>query len=187
MRIITGKYKGRKLHTIPGNRTRPTTDFMKEAMFSVIENCDDNLVLDLYAGTGSLGLEALSRGAAFVDFIEMSSNAMKTLFRNIDMLDVRSICRVNKRKVSAYLKVTEKKYDLILMDPPYDKGLIKKTIDLVQEMDVLKEDGLLVIEHSSYEPVASEKYRVLFDNKYGNQSLTVLINDNSRENVSENI
>jgi 16S rRNA (guanine966-N2)-methyltransferase len=103
MRIITGRYKGMSLFTVPGNTTRPTTDYQREVVFSIFQEYEGARALDLYAGTGSFGLECLSRGAAWADFVEFSNKALNILIKNVEKLQCSEVCHVHRRKVSAFL------------------------------------------------------------------------------------
>ena len=151
MRIITGKYKGRKLFTVDGRTTRPTTAFNREVIFSIQQDYTDKRVLDLYAGTGSFGLEALSRGAEWVDFVEFAPAAIGTLLKNISLLGCGELCHVWRKRVEVFLKDTESDWDLIFLDPPYNKNLINSTLELIWERNLLRADGLVVVEHSPRE------------------------------------
>ncbi len=153
MRIITGKYKKSNLFAVPGRTARPTTDFTREVIFTVLESCQNLQVLDIYAGSGSLGLEALSRGARFVDFVDFSEKSIRTIIKNVHKLGCKLDCKIHRKKVSAYLKSCNKKFDIILMDPPYDRKLVNKTIKHIFENELLKENGKIVVEHSSREKI----------------------------------
>lgn len=153
MRIITGKYKKSNLFSVPGYTARPTTDFTREVIFTVLGSCQNLQVLDLYAGSGSLGLEALSRGARFVDFVDFSEKSIKTIIKNVHKLGCKLDCQIHRKKVSAYLNSCSKKFDLILMDPPYDRKLVNKTIGQIFTNELLSENGRIVIEHSSREKI----------------------------------
>ena len=98
MRIIAGKNKRTSLYSVPGDKTRPTTDFIRELIFSVIQDCNDLDVLDLYAGSGSMGLEALSRGAAHSTFVDVSERSIKTINKNIAKLNCSDISSVYKKR-----------------------------------------------------------------------------------------
>lgn len=98
MRIISGKYKKRKLFTVEGRSTRPTTDYNREVLFSTYQEYEGKAVLDLFAGTGSFGLEALSRGATWVDFVEFASPAIATLIANIQHLGCGEDCHIYRKK-----------------------------------------------------------------------------------------
>ncbi|MCF7859290.1 MAG: 16S rRNA (guanine(966)-N(2))-methyltransferase RsmD [Candidatus Cloacimonetes bacterium] len=175
MRIITGKFKKANIFTVPGNTARPTTDYIKEVIFSVISSCANQTVLDLYAGSGSLGFEAISRDAAFVDFIDFSDKSIKILKRNIEKLKCTTACRIHRKKVNAYLNSCEKTFDLIFMDPPYNKNLVNITVEKIFDNSVLSNSGRLVIEHSPREEL-STKWRkmITFQKNYGDSVVTVL-------------
>ena len=184
MRIITGKFKKANLFSVPGNTTRPTTDFIKEAIFSTIFDCKNLLVLDLYAGSGSLGLEALSRGAKFVDFIEFSEKAIKAIIKNIHKLKCEDQSHIYRKKVSSFLKKTDKKYDLIIMDPPYEKNLVNKTIESILENSLLSETGKIVVEHSPKEKIALSNDKISFFQKnYSDTIITIIEKDFTTENT----
>lgn len=179
MRIITGKFKKANLFSVPGKTARPTTDYIKEVIYSVISSCSGKNILDLYAGSGSLGFEALSRNAEFVDFVDFSDKSIKTMKRNIEKLKCTSECKIHKKKVSAFLNRCEKKFDLIFMDPPYNKDLVNSTIEKIIDNELLTKNGYIVIEHSPREKLL-EKWDVMttYYKKYGSSTITVLANEN---------
>lgn len=181
MRIITGKFKKANLFTVPGKTARPTTDYIKEVIFSVISPCSGKDILDLYAGSGSLGFEAISRNANFVDFVDFSNKSIKTMKRNIEKLKCTSECKIHRKKVSAFLNRCEKKFDLIFMDPPYNKDLINDTIEKIIDNELLTKNGYIVIEHSTREKLL-EKWDVMttYNKNYGSSVITVLANENLR-------
>jgi 16S rRNA (guanine966-N2)-methyltransferase len=181
MRIISGEFKGATLLTAPGDNTRPTTDFLKEAMFSVLDDCEVDRVCDLFAGSGALGLEALSRGAGHAVFIDLSRKAVGVIQRNIEKLRCAERTQVTKQKVSAFLKEQPEPFDLILMDPPYNQNLINPTVELVFSLELLTNDGRLVVEHSVREPL-DPKWNpyISFQKRYRESLLTIL----SRENAT---
>ena len=152
MRIIAGKYKGRILK-VPGTKfTRPTTDKVREALFNILNNkIDFNKieVLDIYAGTGSLGLEALSRGAASVDFIEKNSAIYKILQQNIFAMNTDEFCKIFKMEAVNFSRMKiHKKYDLIFADPPFFKYDIHYVVENLLKNEFLAEAGLMIIERS---------------------------------------
>lgn len=175
MRIITGKYKKSNLFSVPGSTARPTTDFTREVMFTVLGSCENLKVLDLYAGSGSLGLEALSRNAEFVDFVDFSEKSIKTIIKNVRKLDCRNDCKIHRKKVSAFLNSCEQTYNLIFMDPPYNKKLVNKTIAQIFQNELLTSNGKLVIEHSSRELI-NESYQnqVIYQRNSKNTCITIL-------------
>ncbi|MBN1326842.1 MAG: 16S rRNA (guanine(966)-N(2))-methyltransferase RsmD [Candidatus Cloacimonetes bacterium] len=148
MRIITGKFKKANLFSVPGKETRPTTDSLKEIIFSLLFSCEDQDVLDLFAGSGSLGLEALSRGARKVVFVDQSEKSVKTIYQNIQKLNCSLETEVKKKRVSAFLKNCDEKFDLIFLDPPYENNLINPTLDMIIDGNLLNHGGRIVIEHS---------------------------------------
>lgn len=169
MRIITGDFKGRNLALVPGKSTRPTTAFNREVIFSVHQDYDDCRVLDLFAGTGSFGLEALSRGAVWVDFVEFAPAAMSTILKNIAHLGCGELCHLWRKKVDAYLNSCTDTYDIIFMDPPYLKNLVNPTLKLILERKLLNSEGIIVVEHSPREPIA-EIYRPLLTKEKSSKS-----------------
>ena len=149
MRIIGGKYKGRRI-VPPGNlKARPTTDFAREGLFNILNNRVDFEtinVLDLFSGTGSISYEFASRGAASVHLVEKDPRHISGIKRIIKDLDIENI-RTIHIDVRAYLKTCSVKYDIVFADPPYDLKWLKELPDLVTQADVIKNDGFFVLEH----------------------------------------
>lgn len=153
MRIITGRYKGRNLFMVPGATTRPTTAFNREVIFSTHQDYAGARVLDLFAGTGSLGLEALSRGAEWVDFVEFSSTAISVLLKNITLLGCADQCHIFRKRVEVFLATPREPYDIIFLDPPYNKNLIEPVLTAIFAHGLLLTDGIVIAEHSPREPL----------------------------------
>ncbi len=175
MRIITGKYKGFHLFSVPGDRTRPTTDFVKEVMFGVLDLYDDDVVLDLYAGSGALGLEALSRGTLEANFVDSSQKAVQAIWKNIEKLGCQEATHVKKKKVASFLEETENQYDLILMDPPYRKDMVNRTLRIIFERSLLKPYGRILVEHAFDEPISDEWFEHrIYEKKMGETVITIL-------------
>lgn len=147
MRIIAGKYKKNALFTLSGNNTRPSMDSLREAVFSSLYNVKDYNVLDLFSGSGAYALEALSREAQFATMVDQSYAATQIIKKNIIKLGCRENTKVVKKKVSSFLEKSDDKFDLIFLDPPYDKGLINKTLDDIFKYDVINDNGFIVVEH----------------------------------------
>jgi len=185
MRIITGIYKKRNLFLVPGMSTRPTSSFNREVIFSVLQDYAGCRVLDLFAGSGSLGLETLSRGAVWVDFVEFAPSAINTILQNINLLGCSENCHLWRKKVDVYLKSCENKYDIIFIDPPYDKNLINPTLKLIYEKSLLNEEGSIIVEHSPQEIIAEEFLPYITKEKYFKRShftwLRARNNDLSKE------
>lgn len=152
MRVISGSMKGRRLHAVPGTNTRPTTDKIKESIFNMIgPYFDGGQVLDLFAGSGSLGIEAISRGMDHGYFIDKDSKALATIKRNLEDLrieDQASVFRNDSKRALAALRKNETSFDLILLDPPYFKQELIALLTIIDEGKMLKEDGQIVVEHS---------------------------------------
>ncbi len=183
MRVITGKFKKANLITVKGRNTRPTTDFLKEVMFSVTGNCSGKTVLDLFAGSGALGIEALSRGATRSVMVDMSINAIKAMRANILKLRCETECRIYKKKVSAFLNNEETQYDLIFMDPPYNKDLVNPVIELIFKNNILSENGKIIVERSRQEELNEEFHDIIiYDKSYGDSAVTVLSPSTEVEN-----
>lgn len=132
MRIVSGSARGRKLITPVGMDIRPTTDKVKEALFSILQfELRDRRVLDLFAGTGQLGLEALSRGAAHVTFTDSSPKAVELVKKNAAVTGFADRCTVLRTDAFAFLQRTDEVFDIVFLDPPYEQGLYKRAMDLL--------------------------------------------------------
>ena len=170
MRIIAGDYKGRRLTSPADNRVRPTTDKVKEAIFSILTNeIYGSYVLDLFAGSGNLGLEALSRGAEHCWFGDSSRDSIKLIRENVLYCkadDKSTIKAGDYRKVLA--RITEQ-MDVILLDPPYGKGLLPDCFELIEEYDLLAENGVIMAEHQKDEVLPDEigKFTKIKERTYG--------------------
>jgi len=157
MRIIGGRSKGRVLASPKGQAIRPTSDRVKESIFNILQNkLGGKVVLDLFAGTGNLGIEALSRGAKKAIFVEKGRQALGLIKRNLTQsgLEERSeILSRDVRRAIGILRQRRECFDLILMDPPYERGLIRKTLLELNSQQIYHKDSILVIEHTRREPL----------------------------------
>ena len=176
MRIIAGKNRGTKLYTLDGDDiTRPTLDRVKESLFNIImKYLNDSNVLDLFAGSGALGLEALSRGAKNAVFCDNSRKAINVIKNNIAKTKLEEKTQVlNKDFVKAILDLKKegKKFDLIFLDPPYRTDYIIKAIELIIEGELLSEDGIIIAETDEKERILKgleNKEILIYDiRKYG--------------------
>ena len=156
IRVIAGIYKKRKLLAVSGRSTRPTTDYNREMIFGTYQEFEGKIILDLFAGTGAFGLEALSRGAVWVDFVEFANAAIRTILSNIAILGCGDRCHLYRKRVEAFLKDCGDTYDLIFLDPPYDKNLINPTLRTIFERKLLKPLGLVIVEHSRSEKISED-------------------------------
>ncbi|WND01515.1 16S rRNA (guanine(966)-N(2))-methyltransferase RsmD [Temperatibacter marinus] len=176
LRLISGKYKGRKLAVPEGLGVRPTTDRMRERIFSMLAHprypeLYQARVADLFAGTGALGLEALSRGAAFVTFVEKSGKHTENLSQNISLLEANQVTSVLKTSATSLPKATAP-YDLIFMDPPYNQGLAVPALYSAEESGWISEKTLIVMEVASGEmPEIDDRFSIVDDRKQGKQKI----------------
>ena len=146
MKVITGTARGRKLKALEGTDVRPTTDGVKEAIFSAIQfEIEGRTVLDLFAGTGQLGIEALSRGAEKAFFVDNSAASIKVIKENIAHVGFEDKASVHNIPNSAFLKSCASKIDVALLDPPYEHKLIQKSLPKLTE--IMSENGVIVCEH----------------------------------------
>lgn len=152
MRIISGKFKGRLIKVPDSKLIRPTTDRVRETLFNLLNNkidFNDIKVLDIYAGSGSLGLECISRGAGEVHFVEKNFLIYKNLQENINSLDAGTECRIFKMEALRFSQISDHdKYDLILADPPFFTDDIYKVVDNFKSNKYLNDSGFIIIERS---------------------------------------
>jgi len=147
MRVITGLAKGRHLEELPGLDTRPTTSRVKEGLFSAIQfDIEGRRVLDLFAGTGQLGIEALSRGASFCDFVDSAPAALKVVRRNLRACGFEDRSACHGKDFTAFLNRGSGKYGLIFLDPPYASGSLERALELITAIDIVAENGIMVCE-----------------------------------------
>lgn len=157
MRIISGDLKGRRLLSPSGMDTRPTADRIRESIFNIIgPRLPDRRVLDLFAGTGAMGLEALSRGAKTAVFVEINPAALEILHKNIAALGLSSRCRVISLDIRISLPGLSpgmEPHDLVFMDPPYQANHVRPTLMLLSHSGILAQAARIVVEHSRWESV----------------------------------
>jgi 16S rRNA (guanine966-N2)-methyltransferase len=160
MRILRGREKGRKLTPVKTKGIRPTRDNVKESIFSMIRgHVEGRTVLDLFAGTGNLGLEALSQGAKKAIFIEKNRTCLRALMRNTDLCGFQDEAEILSLDAEVALKVLRRRaerVDLVFIDPPYESGYVDKTLRFINAHDMVSERGVVVVEHSSAETPADQ-------------------------------
>ncbi|MGL4773879.1 MAG: 16S rRNA (guanine(966)-N(2))-methyltransferase RsmD [Clostridium sp.] len=177
MRIIAGKAKGRKLIPPATMETRPTLDRVKEAMFSMIQGYMMNsVVIDVFAGTGSLGLEAASRGAKEVYLVDKSPVTFPLLKENVENLKFQDFCTpLNMDSYDALRMCAKKgvKFDVIFIDPPYCKEMIPEALKIIKELSLLAEDGIIVTKIDSIEEIYEgyENIKQTRSKRYGNTTV----------------
>ncbi|MBQ4047591.1 MAG: 16S rRNA (guanine(966)-N(2))-methyltransferase RsmD [Clostridia bacterium] len=175
MRIITGSARGCKLKQVPGETTRPTRDMVKEALFSIIQfDIEGRTVLDLFAGTGQLGLEALSRGAKKAVFIDHTAAAIKTIRENAAAARLSDRCEIRQSDYKAFLQSAPKRsFHIVLMDPPYMAGYLKRVLNFIETFDIVADNGIIICEGKEGETMPAEigRMRLVRTYKYGITSL----------------
>ncbi len=174
MKVIQGKYKGTVLKGFDINGTRPTMDRVKESLFAMLQNyINDSTVLDLFAGSGNLGIEALSMGAKESYFVDKNSIACKTIKENLDKVRAKGIIIKNDYKEA--ISLFDNKFDIIFLDPPYDTDYINKSIELINKYDILNNKGLIVCESNDINKIIiPERYNILKNKKYGEKIVVIL-------------
>lgn len=179
MRVISGKAKGIKLVTIEGLNTRPTTDRIKESIFNLIQfEIPDANVLDLFSGSGALGLEAASRGAASVTLVEQNRQCHKAMEENIGKCELSDVVTIMKSDVlSIFHHIGQ--FDVIMMDPPYQKDFITPVMDQIVMHKTLSENGVVVIEHSTADQVSETfgELKQYKQKKYGKTMISLYAYD----------
>ena len=183
MRVVAGKYSGKRLYSSKGRKTRPTTDRAKETLFNLLENSikinfKDQNVLDIFAGSGALGIESLSRGANFCTFIDDSNIAYNNILKNINSLKIESRCTLIKTdilRIPKFIKDTSNKIDIVFADPPYKKiNLIVEAIKVLSNKGWLKEKVYLVVESERKEKLLNiEGFDLLVSREVGDTSISI--------------
>ena len=174
MRVISGKARGATLKTPEGLQTRPTADRVKEAMFSIIQfDLPQARILDLFGGTGQLGIEALSRGAGSAVFVDESEKACGLIRENLKRTKLTG--QVIRSDYMNFLKNTRGKFDIIFLDPPYAEVFLENSLKMITEIDILQSSGIIVTERSLDKAILPEfaGFSRSRDYKYGNTLLTI--------------
>ncbi len=179
MRIIAGEFRSRNIHTVGSSSTRPTTDKNREAIFNMLgyHINSETKVLDLYAGSGSLGLEALSRGAKYAIFSDINDESINVLNKNVELLKVENRTEIYKgsyTKILKNLSKFENTFDLIFLDPPYKLDIINKNIEYIINNNIINKDGLIVCEAAKEYEINSTNYEVIKEKNYGITKVTIL-------------
>ena len=176
MRVIAGKAKGMQLYTPDGMLTRPTTDRVKEALFSILQfDLPGARVLDLFGGTGQLGIEALSRGAASAVFVDSRREACQLIRTNLEKTHLASDARIVQSDYLEYLNRCREKFNLILLDPPYAEVFLENSIKRITEIDILQQGGIIAAERPLGKelPWEFQGFTRSRDYKYGKILLTL--------------
>lgn len=177
VRVISGSARGLKLNTPGDDRVRPTTDRVKESMFNIVQDwVYDSQVLDLFAGSGALGIEALSRGASQAVFCDNSLDSIKIIKSNIEkakVVDRSQIVSGDFKRCLRDMEAKNQSFDMIFVDPPYYEGLFEEVLDTIRSCKILKKDGIVIVEHDAKKPIGQvEGLEVYKEKKYGITMLT---------------
>ncbi len=178
MRIITGTARGTKLQTLEGEATRPTSERTKESVFSMLQfDIEGRRVLDLFGGSGQMGLEALSRGAASATIVDQSADAVKIIKANAQKTKLFDRCVILTKDYKAYLKGTKEKFDIIFLDPPYDSNMLSEAMRIILEQDMLNYGGTIVLESGKDDIPEYGELTMRRHYKSGRAYVTVLTNE----------
>ena len=175
MRIIGGDARGRTLVAPAGEKTRPTQDYVRESLFNIIRwDVEDARVLDLFAGTGQLGIEALSRGAAHCDFVEHNKTAYGIVSKNVESARVKDKAALHRTEAAEFVaKAGRERYDVIFLDPPYGGVILENALKQIETFDILSVNGIIICE-SAVEDRFSHGFAVVRERRYGATMITIL-------------
>ncbi|TFH02843.1 MAG: 16S rRNA (guanine(966)-N(2))-methyltransferase RsmD [Calditrichales bacterium] len=185
MRILAGNFKGKNLFAGNDLSIRPTTSRIKQVIFSVLDDfCSEKHVLDLFAGSGSLGLEALSRGATEVTFVEQSATSIQVLKKNLSTFaHIDNLTRIRQSDVYDYISNKGVSFELILMDPPFRYPRLQEMVNTLMANQVLARKGILVIHHETSNPLLMENapYLMAKQKKVGRSLISFIFNEENND------
>lgn len=180
MRIISGKAKGTKLYTLQGDNTRPTLDRVKESVFNIIQNqIPEATVLDLFAGSGAIGLEMLSRGAKKAILCDKSKEATAIIKKNIEKTHMEEKVELYNTDFKECIeKVSKEKFDIIYIDPPYETNFIEKSLEKIIKTNIIQENGIIILETDDEKRIKKEIEKIdvtiIDERKYGRANIIFL-------------
>lgn len=165
MRVITGIARGRRLETLEGEDVRPTTDRIKEAVFSIIQfETEGRAFLDLFAGSGQMGIEALSRGAKTAYFVDNSRKSVETVKKNLKTVKLESDAKVFQMDFHSFLSMNSQRFDIVFIDPPYKTGVLQEALNIIPES--MNETGIIIAENPLDEEILSNYGDFVLDRQY---------------------
>ena len=181
MRIISGQFKGKKILDPKDKNTRPLKDLTKESIFNIIHHSNkiffklqNSNVLDLFSGVGSFGLEALSRNAGSVTFVENYFNVIKVLKKNIENLELKQKCKVIEKDVFYDLNFAKlnQEYDLIFLDPPFKENKIRELMENLNKSNILDKEGMIILHRNKkYKDQLPQKFKIELEKTYGSSKI----------------
>ncbi|WP_330404487.1 16S rRNA (guanine(966)-N(2))-methyltransferase RsmD [Vallitalea okinawensis] len=184
LRVISGTAKSIQLVTPEGNKTRPTTDRIKETLFNMINfDLPGATFLDLFSGSGAMGIEALSRGAKKVVFIDNHHEALACIQQNLNktkLFDKATVVQGDVVNKLQYLGDQGENFDIIFMDPPYKSDLIDQSLSLIRDNHLLNDQGFIIVEHSSEDFISEEGFNIYKEKKYKTTTMTFLSQEEVR-------
>ena len=186
MRVITGKARGMALKAPKGMDTRPTMDQVKEGIFSAIQfEVEGRRVLDLFAGSGQMGIEALSRGAKSAVFVDMRDDACKVVRENLAKTRLENLAKVVRADYLSYLNTCRETFDLIFLDPPYAEVFLENSLKRISEIDILSDSGIIITERPYAKELPAKvcglvRYR---DYRYGKAAVTIYRKESPTEGI----
>ena len=176
MRVISGSCRGTVLFTLSGDNTRPTLDRVKESVFNILGNTFfDKVILDLFAGSGALGLEALSRGASFAVFADGWKDACNLVRENLKLSRLADKARVVNSDYLSFLATTKEQFDIVFLDPPYAEIFLENALNKISEIDILSDRGIIICERPAEKELDLEipGLQRCKDHRYGKTWITV--------------
>lgn len=182
LRVIAGEAKGRRLKSVPGLETRPTADRVRQTLFDILGDVGGERVLDLFAGTGALGIEALSRGASKATFVESDAAAAAVIRDNLAVCGFADRAAVRRSDAEAFLArraPASARFDLVFLDPPYERGLafVARLMGLLADRDRVPEGGRVVVESAAGDVDLPDGYRLLRSKIFGRTQITITVRE----------
>lgn len=178
MKVISGLYKGRNIEGFFIDGTRPTMDRVKESLFAIIQQkIKGSNILDLFSGSGNLGIEAISQGAKYAYLVDKNKKAVNIINKNIEDIGINNckVLNMDYKKALKYFEINNNKFDIIFLDPPYKTEYIRESIDLITEYNLLNENAIIVCESNDLNKIVySKEYMVIKEKKYGDKFIVIL-------------